>query len=91
MTRHDEFAVHMLNTRGKAAAGQIADAFDECLSKLEGIVGEHAPYMQISKLKLEEACFFAKKAMATQLHFTDEEPTRIASPSDYPTPSQAHD
>lgn len=63
---HKEFRVHILNDQGKAKARQIAASFDELLSKIEGIVGEPRPSreMALVRTKLEEACFFAKKAMA---------------------------
>lgn len=61
-----EFAVHMLNEDGKLKAGIIADAFSELLNVLEAqcMAGRE---LSIVKTKLEEACFFAKKAMAINL------------------------
>ena len=61
-----EFAVHMLNEDGKLKAGIIADAFSELLNVLEAqcMTGRE---LSIVKTKLEEACFFAKKAMAINL------------------------
>ncbi len=61
---HKEFQVHMLNEEGKTKAKAIAEAFDECLYRLEQLcpVGRE---LAITKTKLEEACFFAKKAMAS--------------------------
>lgn len=71
-----EFKVHMLNEEGKLKAQEIANIFDDCLSKLEllcvdvarGQNGEEilAPNREfnICRTKLEEACFFAKKAVA---------------------------
>ena len=60
---HDQFKVHMLTEEGKAKARQIAEAFDDCLTRLEAVCpdGHHLALVQT---KLEEACFFAKKAMA---------------------------
>ncbi len=63
--RNPEFEVHMLNNDGKSLAIQIAAAFDLLLTKLQS----HCPpgrEMSIVKTKLEEACFFAKKAMARE-------------------------
>ncbi len=57
------FAVHMLNDDGKRKAQIIAAAFNDLVTVLEGICpdGREAA---IVVTKLEEACFFAKKAMA---------------------------
>lgn len=62
---HKEFNVHMLNDKGKEKAKEIAESFDELLNKLERVLF-HTPSREFSIIctKLEEACFFAKKAMA---------------------------
>ena len=70
---HDEFAVHMLNESGKIKAAYIALAFDECLDKLLRLIPT-CRETSIVKTKLEEACFFAKKAMAKVPENTDEAP-----------------
>jgi len=61
-----EFTVHMLNEQGKQKAGAIAQAFDECLDKLKAVCPESREF-SITKTKLEEASFFAKKSMANQV------------------------
>ena len=61
-----EFAVHMLNERGKGKAVHIMNAFDFLLADLEGIMGMPSREMSLVQTKLEEAAFFAKKAMAVQ-------------------------
>jgi hypothetical protein len=61
-----EFEVHMLNDTGKLRAAEIAIAFDECLQKLLVINPSTTREMSLVRTKLEEACFFAKKAMAQQ-------------------------
>lgn len=70
------FAVHMLNEQGKQKAKEIAEGFDGLLTKLEGLcAGSAAPSTRefsIVKTKLEEACFFAKKAMA--VHAENQQP-----------------
>lgn len=58
-----EFQVHMLNDEGKRKAKLIAEAFDECLTKLTSICPTGRE-MSIVRTKLEEGCFFAKKSMA---------------------------
>jgi hypothetical protein len=60
-----QFAVHMLNDEGKRKAKEIAEDFDHLLNKLEALVPE-GRCLSITKTKLEEACFFAKKGMAEQ-------------------------
>jgi hypothetical protein len=64
---HSAFAVHMLNEKGRLKATRIALAFEGLLTSLEEVVeGEISREMSICRTKLEEACFFAKKAMAMQ-------------------------
>jgi hypothetical protein len=61
---HAAFQVHMLTEDGQRKARAIAQAFDDLLSLL---VAEGVPEgreMALVRTKLEEACFFAKKAMA---------------------------
>lgn len=62
---HPEFAVHMLNEEGIEKAKIIAYLFDCLLTELcEKGFCYPARELAIVKTKLEEACFFAKKAMA---------------------------
>lgn len=63
---HAEFATHVLNDDGIAKAKHIQNVFDSCLNSLEEVcmVGRE---FSIVRTKLEEACFFAKKAMAINL------------------------
>lgn len=63
-----EFAVHLLNDLGKERAGQIAEAFSNLLNEVEYLVhpATYGREMSIVRTKLEEASFFAKKAMAVQ-------------------------
>lgn len=58
-----EFEVHTLNTDGKAKAVAIALAFSNLLEELFTLC---PPGRELSlvRTKLEEASFFAKKAMA---------------------------
>ena len=62
------FEVHMLNAGGIEKAQKMAASFDQLLSELYELSGSavqtHRP-MAIVRTKLEEACFFAKKAMAS--------------------------
>lgn len=61
-----EFAVHLLNDLGKDRAGLIAEEFTILLNHLELINGTSGREMAIVRTKLEEAAFFAKKAMAVR-------------------------
>lgn len=72
---HKEFQTHVLNAEGMLKAREISDIFDTLLTQLELLAlppqqaGESAPMTRefaICKTKLEEACFFAKKSMASQ-------------------------
>lgn len=58
-----EFEVHLLTSTGVTKANAIAQAFDECLEKLL-VACPAGRELAIARTKLEEACFFAKKAMA---------------------------
>jgi hypothetical protein len=59
-----EFKVHMLNESGKAKAASIAQAFSDLLNNIEasGCTGRD---LALVKTKLEEACFAAKRGMAS--------------------------
>lgn len=70
MSIHKEFQVHMLNDAGKVAASGIADAFDALLTRLLEINPDASREMSVCRTKLEEASFFAKKAMASQARHT---------------------
>ena len=59
------FKFHKLNNEGQIKALRIAELFDTLLCDLEVICPEGRVFA-ISITKLEEACFFAKKAMAFQ-------------------------
>lgn len=63
-----EFAVHLLNDLGKDHAGLIAEAFTTLLNEVEYLVypATMGREMSIVRTKLEEASFFAKKALAVQ-------------------------
>lgn len=60
---HDAFAVHMLTDEGKTKAKDIAETFDRALTSL-ALICPAGREMSIVTTKLEEAAFFAKKAMA---------------------------
>lgn len=60
-----EFKVHMLNEICKEKARRIANEFSILIDRILEICPEGRE-MSIVKTKLEEACFFAKKSMASQ-------------------------
>lgn len=60
------FEFHRLNAVGQRKAVNIANIFQAALESLELENGKDGREMAIVRTKLEEACFFAKKAMAVQ-------------------------
>ena len=75
---HKAFTVHMLNEVGKSKAIAIAAAFDRLIGELTNVcpAGRELALVQT---KLEEACFFAKKAMANDAANGVEAPGTAAS------------
>lgn len=60
-----EFETHRLSEAGMTKAGGIGGQFEALLYSLEALAeGGDQRCMAIMRTKLEEACFFAKKAMA---------------------------
>lgn len=58
------FQVHMLNDLGVKTAEDIAAHFDGLLAHLSTVCPDGRE-LALVKTKLEEACFYAKKAMAS--------------------------
>lgn len=69
----EEFAVHMLNRDGKERAADVAKMLSICLNNIEAIVGADGREMAIVRTKLQEAAFFAKRAIAVKAE--NQEPT----------------
>lgn len=63
-TTNPLFAFHKLNPDGQEKAKAIAAAFDDLHARLLAAGSLGGREGAIVKTKLEEACFFAKKAMA---------------------------
>lgn len=59
----DLFKTHLLNEKGIEKARSVGDAFDSLLTTLVGACPDGRE-LALVKTKLEEACFFAKKAIA---------------------------
>lgn len=66
MEIRDEFTFHKLNEKGIEKAKEIAVRFSILLNELEYTIGSSGREMAIVRTKLEEASFFAKKAMAVR-------------------------
>lgn len=60
----DLFKYHRLNPGGYAKCEFVGSAFDDLLSNIETHCPANTREFAIVKTKLEEACFFAKKAIA---------------------------
>jgi hypothetical protein len=61
------FEVHVLNDQGKERARVIAETFEQAFEKLSALTPTTPTNVRefaIVRTKLEEACFYAKKAMA---------------------------
>lgn len=62
--QHKEFEAYVLNETGIQQAQAVAHTFDLALTTLVLINPIASREMSIVRTKLEEACFFAKKAVA---------------------------
>lgn len=61
-----EFDVHILNPNGIKAARNIAEAFSQCLERIDALLPGNSREKSIVVMKLQEACFFAKKGIAVR-------------------------
>lgn len=59
-----EFEVHLLNEKGIASAREMAERFSALLDWCTSIGQAPSRELSLVATKLEEACFFAKKALA---------------------------
>jgi hypothetical protein len=59
------FKFHKLNGVGIERAQRVQNVFEKCLADLQEVCPESREF-SITKTKLEEACFFAKKSVAIQ-------------------------
>lgn len=62
----DEFKVHVLNDAGMTKATEVAGAFSEALDKLETLCGKDGREMALVRTHLQDASFWAKRAMASK-------------------------
>lgn len=61
-----EFRVHRLNAAGLAKAEDLAHAFTGFLDEVEVLCGTDGREMAIVRTMLQEACIFAKRALAVK-------------------------
>ena len=61
----NEFQVHLLNDLGLSAATEVANAFSDLLDKVEAVVPAGRERALVVT-RLQEACFFAKRAVALE-------------------------
>lgn len=62
----EEFDVHVLNHEGLRKARDIASCFSTLLNDLEEHCGKDGREMALVRTHLQQANFFAKRAMATR-------------------------
>ena len=58
------FKVHKLSDHDLEAAKNIGENFERLHDDLMAVIGQASPLTTIMGRKLEEACFYAKKAFA---------------------------
>lgn len=61
-----EFKFHKLNEEGQKKAIVLAENYNSLADSITAIIGSGSPEATIAIRKLEESCFYAKKAMAEQ-------------------------
>lgn len=61
-----EFTVHKLNDQGMSHAERLGVMFSAFLNNLEAMCGLDGREMAIVRTKLQEAAFFAKRAIAVR-------------------------
>jgi len=66
MIQNPEFAVVQLNEHGIEQAKYIGRIFDDLLEDLKRSCLVNSREFALAKTKLEEACFYAKKAMCNK-------------------------
>ena len=59
-----EFAVHLLNVDGIKKANDRASLFSDFLDGVEALTGQDGREIAIVRTKLEEASYYAKRAIA---------------------------
>lgn len=62
----NEFQVHRLTEEALRLAQSLAVQFTICLNSVEALVGHDGREMAIVRTKLQEAAFYAKRALAVR-------------------------
>ena len=70
MIIHPLFESRKLNTAGVSAAHKVEELFSDLLHTLQDVLPEGREF-SIVKTKLEEASFYAKKALSKQDKYTE--------------------
>lgn len=61
-----EFKFHKLNAEGQKKSVEIAELYSNLADALSSLIFVSSPELTIAIRKLEESCFYAKKAMAQE-------------------------
>lgn len=64
---HKEFSSHILSVPGGQKVRDVREAFDALLTRLDDVIPKPSREMSLARTKLEEACFFAVKAVASNI------------------------
>ena len=59
-----EFKVHLMNDKGIVKMKEMAEHYNYLMHNIDGLIPD-GRYKAIVKTKLEEACFFSKKGIAS--------------------------
>ena len=62
----DEFKVHLLNDRGLKLAADLAESFSDLVAYCEEVCGPPSRERSLGITKLQEACFWFKRAIANE-------------------------
>lgn len=60
-----EFQVHLLNEKGIQAATELGEMFSVLLNQIDQLIPGNSREKSLAITKLQEADFFAKRAVAT--------------------------
>lgn len=71
MDEYNYFGFHKLNGVGQTKAQMIQTIFEDTLKRLDEHMTGHPRAATMARTKMEEACFFAKKAMATDKRYQE--------------------
>jgi hypothetical protein len=84
----EEFDVHVLNHDGIQKARDIASCFSILLNDTEAICGKEGREMALVRTHLQQAAFFAKRAMAVRPENQLAAPVQELPPARFATESE---